>query len=52
MSTFVTIGNGTQSFHRLLEAVREVIDDLPQPVVIQTGRTPFVCDRARCFELR
>lgn len=39
--TFVSIGNGTQSFRRLLDAVRAIAPSLPQPVVVQHGRTPF-----------
>jgi len=39
--TFVSIGNGTQSFERLLDAVVAIADQLPQPVIVQHGRTPF-----------
>ena len=37
MSTFVSVGNATQPFLRLLNAVCEIADDLPQPVVLQYG---------------
>ena len=49
MSTFVSIGNGTQSFARLLDQVKAVADRLPQPVVVQHGRTPFVSERIEYF---
>lgn len=39
--TFVSVGNGTQSFARLLDEVARVAAELPQPVVVQHGRTPF-----------
>ena len=41
MSTFVSVGNTTQPFDRLLEAVTAVVRDLPQPVFVQCGSTPF-----------
>ncbi|PPD41666.1 MAG: hypothetical protein CTY15_13215 [Methylocystis sp.] len=47
MSTFVSIGNGTQSFARLLDRVAEIADELPQPVVVQYGNTPFSCAKTR-----
>lgn len=37
MSTFVTVGNATQPFHRLLNAVEAVTALLPQPIVVQRG---------------
>jgi len=37
VSTFVSVGNATQPFTRLLEAVCEVSDQLPQPVFVQHG---------------
>lgn len=37
MSTFVSVGNASQPFPRLLEAVEKIADKLPQPVVIQYG---------------
>ena len=49
MSTFVSIGNGTQSFSRLLDAVKTIADHLPQPVVVQHGRTPFFSDDIEHF---
>lgn len=41
MTTFVSIGNGTQPFNRLLGAVSKIAGILPQPVVVQHGNTPF-----------
>jgi UDP-N-acetylglucosamine transferase subunit ALG13 len=37
LGTFVTIGNGTQGFPRLLQAVSAIASRLPQPVTVQTG---------------
>jgi UDP-N-acetylglucosamine transferase subunit ALG13 len=37
LGTFVTVGNGTQSFQRLFNAVAEIYSQLPQPVIIQAG---------------
>jgi UDP-N-acetylglucosamine transferase subunit ALG13 len=39
--TFVTVGNATQPFRRLLEAVERLARDgaLPQPIVVQSGHT-------------
>ena len=47
--TFVSIGNCTQSFRRLLDAVAAIADQLPQPVVVQHGRTPFQSDSRQHF---
>jgi len=41
LSTFVTLGNPTQAFHRLLDAVAEVRAELPAPITVQHGSTPF-----------
>jgi len=41
VSTFVSVGNATQPFPRLLDAVCEIADRLPQPVFIQHGSTPI-----------
>lgn len=41
MSTFVSIGNGTQPFTRLLNAVSNILPILPQPVFVQHGATSF-----------
>lgn len=41
MTTFVTVGNATQPFHRLLNEVMRLADQLPRPVIVQHGRTPF-----------
>lgn len=37
MSTFVTVGNATQPFDRLLRAVAAVTPVLPRPIVVQCG---------------
>lgn len=50
MSTFVSIGNGTQSFARLLDQVKVLADALPQPVVVQHGWTPFTSDTIEHFD--
>ena len=47
MSTFVSVGNATQPFRRLLDGVLAISRDLPQPVFVQSGSTPFhaeVCE--------
>lgn len=41
MSTFVSVGNAHQPFTRLLAAVAAVANQLPQPVIVQHGHTPF-----------
>jgi beta-1,4-N-acetylglucosaminyltransferase len=41
VTTFVTIGNATQPFQRLLEVVTSLADTWPQPVVVQHGNSPF-----------
>ena len=46
MSTFVSIGNAHQPFPRLLREVCRIAPDLPQPVLVQYGHTPFDC--AQC----
>lgn len=44
MSTFVAVGNATQPFRRLLDAVCELAPHLPQPVVVQHGAAQdFAC---------
>jgi beta-1,4-N-acetylglucosaminyltransferase len=48
--TFVSIGNGTQDFSRLLDAVKAIAADLPQPVIVQHGRTPFESDTIKHFD--
>lgn len=37
MSTFVSVGNATQPFARLLDAVCKLAPQLPQPVFVQYG---------------
>jgi len=39
--TFVSVGNATQPFSRLLEGVAAIAHKLPQPVFVQFGSTPF-----------
>jgi UDP-N-acetylglucosamine transferase subunit ALG13 len=41
LTTFVTVGNGTQPFDRLLGAVAKAQHVLPQPVFVQRGSTNF-----------
>jgi beta-1,4-N-acetylglucosaminyltransferase len=48
--TFVSIGNGTQSFARLLEEVKRISHDLPQPIIVQYGRTPFQATGIQSFD--
>lgn len=40
MTTFVSVGNATQPFDRLLEAILR-LPSLPQPVIVQHGHTRF-----------
>jgi UDP-N-acetylglucosamine transferase subunit ALG13 len=48
LSTFVSVGNATQPFLRLLKAVETLAPELPQPVTLQHGNTPFQSDRCIC----
>ena len=41
MSTFVSLGNALQPFARLLEGIDRLAAQLPQPVIVQHGHTPF-----------
>ena len=41
VSTFVSVGNATQPFARLLDGVAAIARELPQPVFVQSGSTPF-----------
>jgi beta-1,4-N-acetylglucosaminyltransferase len=50
MSTFISIGNGTQDFSRLLDAVKGIAHGLPQPVIVQHGRTRFESDTIEHFD--
>jgi len=47
MTTFVTVGNATQAFQRLLDAVASTISELPQPLIIQHGNSP--CSISGCI---
>ena len=49
VGTFVSIGNSPRQFTRLLEEVRRIAPYLPQPVVIQHGRTEFHDPNLRHF---
>lgn len=45
--TFVSVGNAKQHFSRLLNNIDALADILPQPILVQSGHTPFtssVCD--------
>ena len=49
MSTFVSVGNATQPFHRLLNAVCELSPQFPQPVMVQYGAAQdFACPHCQC----
>jgi UDP-N-acetylglucosamine transferase subunit ALG13 len=39
VTTFVSVGNASQPFSRLIEAVLKIVPQLPQPVVVQHGNT-------------
>jgi exopolysaccharide biosynthesis glucuronosyltransferase PssE len=41
LTTFVTVGNATQSFDRLLAGVSEAGPKLPRPVIVQRGVSKF-----------
>ena len=43
MPTFVSVGNASQPFMRLTEAVSRIAARLPAPVVVQHGHTSFDC---------
>lgn len=47
MNSFITVGNATQPFHRLVRGAIAVANKLPQPVIIQHGNTP-VNDHGSC----
>jgi beta-1,4-N-acetylglucosaminyltransferase len=44
--TFVSVGNAVQPFHRLIDAVMACPEALPQPLFVQSGRTP--CPNPKC----
>jgi UDP-N-acetylglucosamine transferase subunit ALG13 len=44
VSTFVSVGNATQPFSRLLDEVARLALTLPRPVIVQHGETPFLPD--------
>jgi UDP-N-acetylglucosamine transferase subunit ALG13 len=48
VSTFVSVGNATQPFRRLLDGVNAIARDLPQPVFVQSGNTPFQPEVCKC----
>jgi len=41
LTTFVTVGNATQPFDRLLAAVSDAGSKLPRPVIVQRGVSKF-----------
>lgn len=41
MTTFISVGNANQPFKRIIEGVLRISSELPQPIVIQYGHTPF-----------
>lgn len=41
MSVFVSVGNAKQGFARLLDMVRSIAAELPGPIFIQHGHTPW-----------
>ena len=47
MSTFVSVGNATQPFSRLLDAVTRLAPGLPQPVTVQHGSNTFASAACR-----
>ena len=47
MSTFVSVGNATQPFPRLLDAIAKLAPSLPQPVTVQTGCNTFASSTCR-----
>jgi len=47
VSTFVSVGNAKQPFRRLLDAVTQLADVLPSPVLVQHGHTPFISPRCK-----
>jgi len=50
VSTFVCVGNATQPFRRLLDAVCGIAEYLPQPVVVQYGAADdYSC--SKCSEV-
>ena len=48
MTTVVLVGNSKEPFSRLLDAVARIAPDLPQPVVVQYGNTPFGNPACQC----
>lgn len=41
MDIFVSVGNGTESFHRMLDIIRKISNHLPYRIIVQHGRTIF-----------
>ena len=50
VSTFVSVGNATQPFPRLLDAVANMAAELPQPVTVQYGNSAFSCTACRSVD--
>lgn len=50
LSTFVSVGNAIQSFHRLLNEVIRLESILPKPLIIQYGHTLFNSDGSKAVQ--
>lgn len=55
LSSFVSVGNALQAFPRLLVGVAHIAAQLPQPVIVQYGHTPFdnvACQRVDFLDMK
>jgi UDP-N-acetylglucosamine transferase subunit ALG13 len=50
LSTFISVGNARQPFHRLLDAVAGLQEILPRPIVVQHGHTPFAAEKMEAMD--
>ena len=50
LSTFISVGNARQPFHRLLDAVAGLEEILPRPIVVQHGHTPFAAEKMEAMD--
>ena len=50
MTTLVTVGNLKRPFTRLLDSVREAVDALSKPIVVQHGPARYEDPRCVCVE--
>lgn len=48
MTTLLSVGNATQPFERLVNAVIALAPTLPQPVIVQHGATPVAATHCDC----